>query len=552
MRSLIKYLKSESFCYLMYCCIIYFLIHIFHFLFFRYLYFYNNIKMVIIILSLFYVFYYIFFDLKIINIKSINIKLNYNIKLKKSIFIFKKKKLMKIFIKIILIDLFLVLILSILFETANYDLNFLLVNKHIKNMDKTDFKNLYVISKVDSTLKGYFQKNYYSIDIIGIGYLQDNNIFIKDNNLFVNKFKIIKLFDKKVEKRLYISGNNFIKKGDIFIFKYDPFIIKSRYIDFNHYNGGKDIIFIEKKENNVFFKIRERLFKYLIKRLNKWNATFLYSLLTGDRRFLNKYLLNLYQRNQTSHLLALSGLHIGIIVNFIFIVLSRFIYNRKIIYIIISIFVFIFGMFVEFPHSVVRAIVMFIFIVLVLFFDRKLNPFKFIFTVIIFSFLFIGENISGISFMLSISAIYSIFIIFSAIKMYFNKVIKFRNFIFDLFLVSFSITFFQTFFIIYYFNKSNVISFIINPLVIIIATIAVYLAIGGIIIPFLSNLFFLLSEIFLDLSHFINIIFSKITENFSIFCLNIDRYFFIIIFLVVFLTSYIYFSIEKKMLLHYN
>lgn len=601
MKSLIKFIKQDSFFFIVFAGILYLLVYFFNSFWYRYFYFYEKIKPIILILAILYIIFYYFIEIKLTKftfLKNVikSLKLNNKFYLNKSLI---PKNLLIFFI---LIFLFFIFCISILYETSNYPLAFVLksgnnnfekffsyfkIQNNIKNIGKlnniydlnTDnLKNIYFIIKINSNLKGYFQKNYYTANIIGIcsfdykSYLDSNlnnynsndfkignfkNIKIKPENqsIFLNRkniknkysyIKFLKFFNKKIEKKIYINGDNLLKKGDIFIINDYDDIISNYYINFDYLNFKSHIVFLLKRNNNLFYKIRNSLFNILNNNLNKWNASFLYSLLTGDRRYINSYLYNLYQTNQTSHLLALSGLHIGIIVNFLFFILKRFIYNKKLIYFIIAFFIIAFGFFTEFPYSVIRAIIMFLLIIFILFSERKLEPSKFLFSLIFFGFLLIGNQISSISFILSISAIYSIFIIFNSFKKIYSKFLKFENIILDLFLVSFSITFFQSVIVLHFFKSFNFLSFLINPLVIIIVTLSVYSALLGLFIPILSKQFFVLSDILLDISHSVNIIFKSITKHLIVSCLNIDKYFMVIILVFVFLTLYIYFYIDRK------
>lgn len=135
-------------------------------------------------------------------------------------------------------------------------------------------------------------------------------------------------------------------------------------------------------------KIQESLKKYHFK--NNELAV-INALLLGQRQDISKELIADYQRAGAIHILAVSGLHVGIILlllSFLFKPLERIKYGKMLKTVFIILFLWVFAFVAGLSASVVRAVTMFTFLAIGMSFRRK-NVIEFSFLSSIFFLLFI-------------------------------------------------------------------------------------------------------------------------------------------------------------------
>ena len=109
------------------------------------------------------------------------------------------------------------------------------------------------------------------------------------------------------------------------------------------------------KENNFLDKIKD----YLIKRAyNLENGDYLLVLVLGDKSLISSDIYNNYQTNGTSHLLAISGSHVAVLLTIFSFLLKKVKDIPKLI--ILSIILLFFGFLTNFQAAVCRAIFFFI------------------------------------------------------------------------------------------------------------------------------------------------------------------------------------------------
>src|SRR5699024_10428908 len=124
----------------------------------------------------------------------------------------------------------------------------------------------------------------------------------------------------------------------------------------------------EKSFKNYLYKIRSDLLHSSAEKLSPETVSWLHALVLGDKAELDKPLIQLFQRWGLSHILAISGLHVGIIVGLIYFIFVRFsITTKEKAQVIIMIFLPIYAILAGSEPSVLRASFM---IVVVLLFHR--------------------------------------------------------------------------------------------------------------------------------------------------------------------------------------
>lgn len=124
----------------------------------------------------------------------------------------------------------------------------------------------------------------------------------------------------------------------------------------------------EKSVKHALYKIRSDLLERSAEKLSPATVTWLHALVLGDKSELDKPLIQLFQRWGLSHILAISGLHVGIIVGLIYFIFVRFsITTKEKAQFIIMLFLPSYAILAGSEPSVLRASFM---IVVVLLFQR--------------------------------------------------------------------------------------------------------------------------------------------------------------------------------------
>lgn len=115
-----------------------------------------------------------------------------------------------------------------------------------------------------------------------------------------------------------------------------------------------------KKVNYVYYfsnKIKENIYNVLLNSLEEKRANLAYSLITGDKTSIDSSLYNNFRQLGLSHILAISGLHIGMIYAFIYF----FTFKNQFIKRLVSVIVFIiYIILTTYSVSIIRATFMFL------------------------------------------------------------------------------------------------------------------------------------------------------------------------------------------------
>lgn len=309
-------------------------------------------------------------------------------------------------------------------------------------------------------------------EIIGTYYI--NSLEEKENIL--NKIKIgnkIRLYGSLQEPLNNTIPNNFNYRR--YLYNNKIFYL----MDIDRY----EII----KENNIVDKIKDFVYKraYSLK-----NGDYLLVLVLGDKALISSDDYNMYQNNGTSHLLAISGSHITVLL----VIFSKILKKVKDIpkLIVLSIILLFFGFITGFQSAVNRAIFFFIISSI-----NKLGKFNFNNLQILFLVAFIMILLNPFV-IFDLGFLYS-FIICGGIIYYQDKIKG--NYLQQLFKISL-ISFLFSLPITAYLNyEINIMSIFINMIFVpLISSIVFPLAIVTFLFPFLNPLFSLV----LNITNFLN------------------------------------------------
>lgn len=103
------------------------------------------------------------------------------------------------------------------------------------------------------------------------------------------------------------------------------------------------------KNKNIYYYIKSKL-------ISTFNNRYLYTFILGDKSYLDKQVVRSYQENGISHLFAISGMHISLLVLMITKILKLFKFNEYDRFKITSIILFLYLILVGFSPSILRGI----------------------------------------------------------------------------------------------------------------------------------------------------------------------------------------------------
>lgn len=262
-----------------------------------------------------------------------------------------------------------------------------------KNLD-TYYGNKQVTIK--GIVKDKKEKDKYDEYIIGKFLVRD---YTKNKNLIIGNIVKVNGINKSLDDMKYDDFNygRYIKSigfdGIVYIKDYD--ILNQ---DLLYKNIGKLKMYISNTS------------KYLYKK----NSDFINSILLGQKENLSQEEKDVFQRSGTSHIIAISGLHTGIlctIISFFIKGINKF-YKLLILFIIMNFYMMMIGV----SPSIIRAIYFVVILYLAVFLDKKRDGISTLSLVGIFLVIYNPYIIYNVSFQLSFLATLSIIYFYGYIK----------------------------------------------------------------------------------------------------------------------------------------
>ena len=204
---------------------------------------------------------------------------------------------------------------------------------------------------IDSNIDG----NKYSFIIKGKEKVKCTYYIQKESDL--NKYKNIKLGTKlKLQGKLSIPSNNTVPNT----FNY------KKYLYYKHINYifNVDSISIESTNINIFYKLKN----YLKERISSYDSrAYLSTFILGDKSYLDDSIYNKYQESGISHIFAISGMHISLLVAILLKLLKRI--KDDIKYPIIILFLLLYIFITGISSSILRSSILFT----VIYLNKKLD-----------------------------------------------------------------------------------------------------------------------------------------------------------------------------------
>lgn len=166
-----------------------------------------------------------------------------------------------------------------------------------------------------------------------------------NNNIELNKGDTIKVIGEYKETNYYKNEGNFNYKN--YLKKYNIYG-----------NLAVDKIEAVKTNNNIIHNLNKRIKEKIRKKYSKQASSLIETIILGDKTNLSDTVKEEFSNSGLSHLLAISGMHIAIIILIANMILDYMIKNYKLKNILLLIIIIIYGILINLSSSSVRAIIM--------------------------------------------------------------------------------------------------------------------------------------------------------------------------------------------------
>lgn len=266
--------------------------------------------------------------------------------------------------------------------------------------------------------------------------------------------------------------------------------LKSNEIRWSATVNSKNIakIFDDESQINWAYLIRNELKKRIFSTFDSTSAGIMTALLTGDKSLVNEDTRRNFSLSGTAHLLAVSGLHVGII-SFLIFTLLAFVSNQKLKTVITILCLTLFVYMTGWLDSAVRATIMISVYLITTNFEKKVNPLNSLSTAALLMFLINPDVVYSISFRMSLLSVAGIILFYDK----FRNVIssskdlgKIRKFVIDSLSITFASSILISPLVAYYFGIYSVVSPFANLLVVPIVMLALSLGIIALLFSFIS------------------------------------------------------------------
>lgn len=250
----------------------------------------------------------------------------------------------------------------------------------------------------------------------------------------------------------------------------------------------RDIIQVAKYNHinliNSSYKTRKYIEDYFDTSLSVIEGGMLKSIIFGNQGYLDKKLLDLFSISGTAHIIAVSGLHVGILVLILHYLLKLLQVGKKYILLITMILLLFYSAIVNFPVSIIRAMSMYYLYVLGYFLERKYDAINSLCMIAFLLLLFNPFNLFSISFQLSFAATLSILLFYP----YVLKGLKFvPNYLQSILAVTIAAQLGTIPIMIYHFQQLSLIALVANILIVPILAPLLFMAFASIISGLISS-----------------------------------------------------------------
>lgn len=324
--------------------------------------------------------------------------------------------------------------------------------------------------------------------------VQDNKITIeikaKEKILVVYKYQDKEFNNLSYGDKIKVKGTFTIpnKNSNKNTFNYQKYLYNKKI----YYVVNASSINKIANNNNYLYTIKNILYQKIN---NLKSSNYIKTLLFCDNS-LSKEIKESYRTNGISHLFSVSGMHINFFISIIYLYLNKITYNKKIKYIITSIFIIIY--LILFPSSsLLRSAIMSILYCINYLLKLKIKKVDILMFTLIISIIINPFIIYDLGYIYSYTITFFLVLSSNKIKKK-NKLLKTIYISILAFVVSLPITIYNSY-------EINIISIILNILIVpIISIIILPLTILTYIFPILDNILYLFTNLLEEISLFIS------------------------------------------------
>ena len=271
--------------------------------------------------------------------------------------------------------------------------------------------------------------------------------------------------------------------------------------------------------NRFYFyigKIRSFVKNHFLSRLSYNSFATLTAIMLGDKNSLSDTFYANVKNSGVSHIMAVSGLHLSVIMGFFFLLLERLVKNRIVCFVVTFAILFFICAICDFKSSIIRAAVMMLFFMVPQLFGRDSDKISTLCLSVVVILLAQPLLIFNISFQMSVSAVFAVMITAPVygdeIRKHFPINNPLLSGIFDIVLISVFAQIFTAAFSIYMFGMISVAAPITNIFISFAVTVILQLGIISVIIcffPVISGYLLFVADFFIG---YINFVITKIGE----------------------------------------
>ena len=296
-----------------------------------------------------------------------------------------------------------------------------------------------------ANISKYLRHQPVAVDGIIVSQVQARNFFKGTKRTFTLEVKRVQTLqgwqDKSGEILVNTFGNVDLFYGDRIVLEgklYQPYnFSQSEHFSYGDYlkNQGIELILsvkkqtpikiIEHNQGNILMiaslKLKDRLKKLLSDHLSYNEAGIMHAFLLGDRSHIPKHINNLFVQTGTVHILAISGLNVGVIMT-IFLMLFRMIpLDRRVQLAVTIIFLTWFTLLTGSSPSVVRSTIMSSVFLMSLIFERDTDSLNTLFLAALIILIINPLNLFDVGFQLSFACVLSIILFYPMVQKVFLK-----------------------------------------------------------------------------------------------------------------------------------
>ena len=253
-------------------------------------------------------------------------------------------------------------------------------------------------------------------------------------------------------------------------------------------------IYKEGRSSSILLNLRNKFYNYIHSifenNLNKNSANFVISVVLGENLIQNEDIKDL----GLAHILAVSGLHIDLLIGFILYVFSKINLNYRYGYISALTLAFLYGALIGFPYSIVRVLIINLIGFLAFLYQYPEDKIKSLLIAALVILLYNPFAVLNAGFVLSFVATSGVYLIYPKLMKYINKHLLAES-------IGFTTAIQATLlpFTAYYYGKINFISILANFLIVPVFTLAMYIIFA--IIIFYPILSFIMTPFFVIINY---------------------------------------------------